>query len=320
MVFVVVAHDDLDGVGAASLLVRGLGLGLGSVRLVFCEPHRVDQCFARALRVRGVDGVGVVDLGLNGRVFRGVVEAYRRWGRGVRVYWLDHHVWENEWIGGLRDLGFEVVVDRGTCATGVVAGYFGLRDDFSVRLVRGVCSVDLWRWDDPLSPFLFRIADAWGDERGLRRLFEVFVEGVLWRDEWGRVVEEYVNRELRGYDRIHRYLRVVDVNGCRIVVAVKYWKGPPHRNFLAQYLLSRFQADVAAIPVVGRGVSLRSREVDVRRIAVKLGGGGHPRASGAPILAGIVRKLLARLYPRLILDPVVEALEKVVAEVGCVRG
>lgn len=319
VVFVVVGHGDLDGVGAAALLVRGLGLGLGGVRLVFCEPHRVDECFRSVLRSGGVVGVGVVDLGLNDSVFRGVVEGYRRWGGGVRVYWFDHHVWEDEWISGLRGLGFEVVVDRSTCATGVVAGYFGLDDDFSRRLVSSVCSVDLWRWDDPLSPFLFRLTDAWSSEEGLRRVFEAFVKGVLWRDEWSRVVSEYVDEELRGYDRIKRYLRVVDVGGCRIVVAVKYWDGPPHRNFLAQYLLSRYGADIAVIPVVGRGISLRSREVDVRRIAVRLGGGGHPRASGAPIPAGFVRRLLARIYPRLILDPVVNALEKTVSEVGCIR-
>ncbi len=319
MVFVIVAHDDLDGVGAASLLVRGLDLELGSVRLVFCEPHRVDKCFARALRIGGVVGVGVVDLGLNEGIFRSVVEAYRRWGVGVRVYWLDHHVWEKGWIEGLKGLGFEVVVDRGTCATGVVAKYFGLDDEFSRRLVSSVCSVDLWRWDDPLSPYLFRLADAWSDEKGLGRLFKAFIEGVLWREEWNNIVEEYVNRELQGYERIKRYLRVIDVGGCRIIVAVKYWNGPPHRNFLAQYLLSRFQADVTAIPVVGRGISFRSREIDVRRIAVRLGGGGHPRASGAPIPAGFIRRLLARLYPKLILDPVVEALQKAVSEVGCVR-
>ena len=320
MVFVIVAHDDLDGVGASALLVRGLGLGLSGVRLVFCKPHRVDGCFRGVLRAGGVVGVGVVDLGLSWGVLGGVVEAYRRWGGGVRVYWFDHHVWEEEWVRVLRGLGFEVVVDRGTCATGVVAEYFGLGDGFSRRLVSSVCGVDLWRWDDPLSPFLFRLADAWRDEEGLKRLFEAFVSGVLWRDEWGRVVEEYVDRELRGYDRIKRYLRVIDVGDCRIVVAVKYWDGPPHRNFLAQYLLSRYQADVVAIPVVGRGVSLRSREVDVRRIAVRLGGGGHPRASGAPIPANVFVRALARIYPGVLLGPVSKALAKTVSEVGCVRG
>ncbi len=319
MVWIIVTHDDLDGVGAAALFVRGLGLDKGSVRLVFCQPHRVDKCFGKALRIRGVEGVSVLDLGLNWRVYGGVVEVYERWGRGVRVVWLDHHVWEEEWLNGLRGLGFDVLVDRGTCATGVVAEYFSLNDDFSKRLVSAVCSVDLWRWDNPMAPFLFRLADSWSDEKGLRRLFNSFVEGVVWRDEWNSVVDRYVDEELRGYERIKKYLRIIEANGCRIIIAVKYWRGPPHRNFLAQYLMSRYNGDIAAIPVVGRGISLRSREVDVRRIAVKLGGGGHPRASGAPIPASWWRRLLARIYPGLILNSVARALRETVLEVGCIR-
>lgn len=320
IVFVIMAHDDLDGIGAAALLVRGLDLRLNDIRLIFCKPSLVDRCFARILSSGNIVGVGVVDLGLNTGTLRGVVKTYKRWGNGIQVYWFDHHVWEREWVNALRDLGFKVVVNRDKCTAGVVADYFGLKDYFSEKLVSSICSVDLWRWDDPLSPFLFRLADAWGDEKGLRKLFEDFVTGTLWRDEWNSVIEDYVNHELRGYDKIKRYLGIVEVGDCRIVVAVKYWDGPPHRNFLAQYLLSRYRADVAAIPVVGHGVSLRSQEVDVRRIAARLGGGGHPRASGAPIPANVFVKILARIYPGILLAPVSRALEKAVSEVGCFRG
>lgn len=314
---IIITHEDLDGVGSAALYIRGRGLGVRDVTIGFTKPHRLLDSLKKALK-EGPRVIAVMDLGVNKDSINGVVNLLK--DVKVEVEWYDHHVWEKEWIEELEGIGVKLFIDRSTCATGVVAKHLGLNDEFSFKLTRTICAIDLWRWDDPLAPFMYRIG-SWIDEEQelLLRLTAFFASGKLWDESFNKVVEEYVNSELRNYRKVNRVVEVLDFHGCRIVLITKYWEGPPHRSLLAQYLIARYNADIAVILRPWGGISLRSRTVDVRKIAVELGGGGHPRASGAPLPASWIRKLIARIYPKILYGPVKKKLLEAVSRVGCER-
>lgn len=312
---VIITHDDLDGVGAAALYIRARGLSIAETIIGFTKPHILVDSLRKALKEKP-SRIMIADIGLNPGLVNEVVEVLSK--SNVEVEWYDHHVWDSGWVKALTSIGVKLYIDTTTCATGVVAKYLNLDDEFSLKLVKTICAIDLWRWDYPLAPFLYRIG-MWVDEKKelLTRLTVFFASGRLWDDSFNRIVEDFVNKELRNYSRVDRIVELLELDNCRIVLAVKYWDGPPHRSLLAQYLLSRYEADIAVILRPWGGISLRSRRVDVRRIALELGGGGHPKASGAPLPASWLRRLLSRIYPKILYGPVKKKLVEAVKSVGC---
>lgn len=64
--------------------------------------------------------------------------------------------------------------------------------------------------------------------------------------------------------------------------------------------MGRYNSDIAVIIRGNGAISLRSRSVNVQRVASMLGGGGHPRASGAKINLPLWIKLVSRLYPKIV--------------------
>lgn len=312
---VVITHSDLDGIGATALYLRGKGLRPSEVLIGFSKPHQIAEKLRRALKEKP-EAVAVIDLGLNKNVVDEVVDIIG--SSNTVVEWYDHHVWDKDWLRKLESINVKLYLDTSTCATGVVAKYLGLNDEFSLKLVGVVCAVDLWRWDNPLAPFMYRIG-GWVDEKQelLLRLIAFFASGRLWDSSFNRIVEEHVNNELRNYKKVSRIVEVLDLPNCRIVLMAKSWRGPPHRSLLAQYLIARYDADIAVILRPWGGISLRSRTVDVRKIAVELGGGGHPKASGAPLPGSWIRKLIAVFYPKILYGPVKKRLLEAVGRVGC---
>lgn len=312
---VIITHDDLDGVGAAALYLRGKGLKPYEVLIGFSKPHQIVEKLKKALKEEP-EVIAVMDLGLNKDIVDEVVNIIS--SSNVVIEWFDHHVWDKNWIKKLKSVNVRLYVDNSTCATGVVAKYLGLNDEFSLKLVGVICAIDLWRWDNPLAPFMYRIG-MWVDEKqeSLLKLVAFFASGKLWDKDFDEIVEEYVNKELKNYKKIDRIVEVMDIDDCRVVLAVKYWDGPPHRSLLAQYLIARYNADVAIILRPWGGISLRSRTVDVRSIALELGGGGHPRASGAPLNASWLRKIFARIYPRILYGPVKRRVVAAIMKTGC---
>ena len=304
---VIVTHTDLDGVGAAASAMRALGR-TGEATILFAEPYNVHEVLrGEALEyVDKGDGLVVSDIGYNSGVYTELVRLVGELAsRGVKVEWYDHHVWDDAAVEGLRRAGARVVVDRSTCATGVVARYIDggssyERDEYLRELERAVCSADLWRWDHPLSPKLFRVVgERRGGEDWKRRLAVKLAEGVMWDDEMEARLEEYVNLELRGYEAVMGTVVTRIVDGVKLAVAVK-GRGPPSSSMIGSLLLSRFNADVAVIARLDGGISFRSSRVNVRDLAASLGGGGHPRASGAKVRLNPLVKLASRLHPKIL--------------------
>ena len=320
---IIITHTDLDGVGSAAAYLRIAGRSPSESTIIFAEPYEIHDVLRELVdNVERGDKVALMDLGPNRENYDQVVTYVSSIVRkDVDVEWYDHHIWDD---GGerLRAVGARMFIDRSTCATGVVVRYaskvYGVEPDkFLLELERAVCAADLWIWDHPMAPKLFRVigsdkgdqADEWR-----HKVVEKFFNSKLWDDEMEERLESYINKELKGYEKVLRTLYVRRL-GRRSVAAVVKSRGPPANSLIGALLLSRFNADVAVIVRENGAISLRSRSVDVQRIASLLGGGGHPRASGAKLRLPFWVRILYRFYPKALsryaASKVIGALKKV---------
>ena len=327
--YTVITHTDLDGIAAAAVYLRLAGAKLGIDAVVhFAEPYKLCKVLNQ-IDVSSTTRVAIMDLGPNATIFGDVVERLKELIRhGVIVEWYDHHRWYGEWVNQLKDIGVHLYIDTSTCATGVVAKYAveeldAQLDEHIKELVAATCSADLWRWDHPLSTKLYRVVDRYKGRKGdswKRKLIIGFSEGSLWWPELDEALEEYLKLEFEGFAKALRNVIVGSKAGCRFAVVLKH-PGPPAASIIGNSLIDRYNADFVVIVRRGgsKGISFRSKTVNVREIAVKLGGGGHPRAAGAPLDMPWWARLVARLYPRYKLAYTAKLIEKVLGEIGCPR-
>ncbi len=304
----IITHTDLDGVGAAAVALKLLGRDEDSSTIAFAEPYNIDSVISELEGAidRG-DLLLISDIGVNSSVFENVSRYVRELaGKGVIVEWYDHHVWAPAEIEALEKAGARVVVDRSTCATGVVAKYLlgpdALDSDKFLReLVDAVCSADLWLWRHPLSPKLFRVVgERKGGEDWKRKLAYKFSKGILWDEEMEEKLVEYIDMELAGFKRALGNTYLGESKGVKIAVVYKDWRGPPSSSMIGALAMSRFEADIAAIVRSDGGLSLRSRKYNVQVLARMLGGGGHPRAAGAKLDLPLLVRIMGIIYPRLV--------------------
>ena len=320
----IVTHTDLDGVASAAIYARLSGAPPGdAAQVVMTEPYKLHKVLHEV--PGNVTRVSIMDLGPNASTFESTLQEVKRLiERGTIVEWYDHHRWDEAWIKSLREVGAKLYIDTSTCAAGVVARYapreLGVEpDEFIKKLVSATCAADLWKWDDPLAPKLYRVIDRYRGPRGdewKRNILRRFYEGSLWWPALDEALQEYLRLEFEGFQSALRNTIVRDVNGCRVVLVLKK-PGPPNASVLGNALLYRFKGDIAVIVQRrGRGISLRSREVNVREIAFKLGGGGHPRAAGAPLQLPLFYRLVSMIYPKVRLSYAARLVEKAIRELG----
>jgi len=323
---VVITHTDLDGVAAAAIYHRIVGVVPDTEStIIMTEPYRLHRVLADIAKA-GAKRVAIMDLGPNSATIDSTVEAVGNIvGRGARLEWYDHHRWEPAWVERLDSLGAKLFIDTSICAAGVVARYASRLydvelDGFTRRLVKATCAADLWRWDDELAPRLYRVVDRYKGAKGdqwKRKLVRGFFEGSLWWPDLDDALNEYLKLEFRGFNKALRNTLVAEFAlDCRAVFVLKD-PGPPNASILGNSFIDRFGADFAVIVRKrGRGMSFRSRSVNVREIAYQLGGGGHPRAAGAPLQLPLMYRLLALLYPRARLLYARKLVEKAIGEMG----
>jgi len=321
--YAVVTHTDLDGIAAAAIYLRLAGAEPDvDAAIMFAEPYKLHRVLAD---VGDVERVAIMDLGPNTGTFDsivGTIADLRQ--RGITVEWYDHHRWRPEWVEKLSSLGAKMYIDTATCGAGVVAKYApgeldAEPDEFISRLVKATCAADLWKWDDPLAPKLYRVVDRYRGSKGdkwKRTILRGFWEGSFWWPELDEALNEYLEKEFTGFNDALRNVVIATIRDCRVVFVLKR-PGPPNASILGNSLLDRYSADIAVIiRRKGRGLSLRSRSVNVREIAARLGGGGHPRAAGAPLNMPLRYRVLAFFWPRARLYYARQLIERALEELG----
>ncbi len=121
----IITHTDLDGVSSAAIILRVLGVAPDEARILFAEPYNLHNVLKGVVDGINKDDLLVIcDLSLNKDTYESIkpmLEALTK--REALVEWYDHHVWDEEWVEGIRGAGVKLVIDRSTCAAGVVYKY-----------------------------------------------------------------------------------------------------------------------------------------------------------------------------------------------------
>lgn len=282
--YYIVTHTDIDGVGSTALYIYLQGER--PKKIYFTEPYLVNRVVKSLINVK-IDKIVFMDLGMNNRFYQQVREFLNKiTSRGIEVEWYDHHVWEKEWINGMKAIGVELYIDRTTCTTGIVARYAprkreDINQDFVNELVNGICAGDLWKFDHWRGPWYIRLVRRNEHNSWRLHVINTLSQGILWKNEFTENIVAKLDKELKAYNDVIDSFLVKEVNGLKIVYI-------PHHNlvdssFIASLALSRTNADIAVIVTRDGKLSFRSTGYNVRDIAVKLGGGGHIKASGAKI-------------------------------------
>ena len=323
----IVTHTDLDGVASAAVAVRLLGRIDGGYTVSYAEPYNLDEVLAGLEQyIEEGDLLVVSDLGPNRSSFPRAVEVIKKLaGRRVDIEWYDHHVWSDDDKKALAGAGVKLFIDTSTCAAGVVARYMpsihdARVDEYIEDLVAATCSADLWRWDHPLSPKLFRVVGRNGEgQDGKDLVLKKLISGILWDEELEERLLDYLEKELEGFNNVQRTTYIYQGHGCRVAAAYKQG-GPPANSFIGGMLLGRYSADIAVIIRPNGGISLRSRRVNVQRIASSLGGGVHPRASGAKVDIPLIYMIRSRIYPRMVSRYIARIVAREAGRLGSCTG
>jgi oligoribonuclease NrnB/cAMP/cGMP phosphodiesterase (DHH superfamily) len=313
VVVAIITHTDMDGAGAAGLYIYLSGIQ--NYKLFFTEPYLLNKTLARVLNAN-YERLVLLDIGINPSVYSEVVDYISQLRkRGVSIAWFDHHIWSEEWLRELRDLGVDIFNDKSTCATGVVAKYVEPRRNpvdsvFVSELVKGVCAGDLWRFDHWMGGYYLRLVRRIDSNTWRRNVVKTIAEGRLWSSEFDEKILTHVESELKvlscGLSTLDKY-----VNGLKIVVAEN--NEEVENSFIAAFLIGRYNADIAVLASIDGRLSFRSRSVNVREIAVRMGGGGHVYASGAKIEVPLMVRLLGRIERKTVLSYVLNRVADVVA-------
>ena len=259
-------------------------------RLHFAQPH---QLYAVLGKIPNGSEVYITDLGVNPSTLDRVIEQIRRIiNSGGKVYWFDHHVWDESWIKTVKDLGVNLFIDRSTCTAGVVAKYLNVSGEGVDVLVKATCSLDLWRFDHWLGNYLGKVVGYKGGSKWKEYIVKKLVnfKGVL-DNELLQVVEEEISKELKIMSKVLKKAHVT--RHGNLIIAYYFKSDDEHiTSYIAHLLMSRFNADIAVICRKG-SISLRSKAYNVRELAKVLGGGGHPRAAGAPLRPPLIIRILS---------------------------
>ncbi|MDT7860723.1 MAG: DHH family phosphoesterase [Saccharolobus sp.] len=316
MEYYAIVHNDFDGTASAAVYARAVGSLPKTV--FFTEPNKL-HTLLRSLELRGVYNIMIADLGINANTFNDIVKELRRLiNQGAKIEWFDHHVWKDEWKEELKKIGVNLYHDTSTCGAGVIYKYKNPNDNFSRKLASADCSVDIWLHDDPMGEKLRRIVENNKDYSWKNELIKTFFNGILWNDAFDKILEETMSKELEGYKKVMKSYRLLEINGYKVVIAVR-WKGPPDISYASQFLMTRTGASVF-VSANGKSISFRSREIDVRQFAVRLGGGGHPLAAGAQLKVPLLYKFLNKIGIKSpMLNWVTKVVQNVITDVGFIK-
>lgn len=288
----VITHTDLDGIASAVLVVKYLrSRGVGDVKTVLTQPHNLHLI----LRRLKCGEVYLCDLGINHTTYNSILSEVRRLrDEGTSIYWFDHHIWQSDWIDRLLELGVKLYVDVSTCSAGVVANALKLLDGNSLKLVSATCSNDLWIFNDYLGNFLSRYVVCRSGSKWRKHLINSLstFDGSL-SDEIVRCAEDIMDRDLRVFNSVIKKSVIFDVKGVKIALVMKEWE-ESSTSYIAHFLMSRVNADIVVVYKEG-SLSIRSNDFNVRELAVRLGGGGHSKAAGAPFKTPLLYRLLLAL-------------------------
>lgn len=313
-------HGDLDGIASAAVYLKLAREFLKDFKYTinFAEPANFHKVLRSSQSLKEECIIAIMDISLNRDTAQETLKIISEVSGRCGIEWYDHHIWPDGWKENIIKAGVRLYLDQSTCSAGVVAKYAfqGLRDEDMPFFVESVCGSDIWTWSTELSPLLYRVLsadDEWHSDTGKKILIEQFSEGRYWDDRLEEQVLNYMDKELQGYDKALNMAVLKELKGLKVVFLHKK-PGPPNSSLISSYLISKMNADIAIIYRDNGTISFRSRERDVNKLAVCMGGGGHKLASGTSIKLNIwmrvLKVLLRPAFNKLLFSSIVSSVER----------
>ena len=273
---VLVTHNDLDGVGCAVLLTRYC-YDLDHDNIYYCGYDDVNEV-VRKVAQRNID-LYITDISVSEEVADYLDKKYTN--KSIKVTLLDHH----KGAMHLNKYPWVRVVPEGECGTSLVFEYLIGIYGYSVDLcdysdfVKLVKDYDLWLHKDIRSLDLNLLLSRIGKRSFVERF--AYNPEVKWSYHEGMIIDD-AREEMR------EYIQKATERAIYVQTPVKVGV-----NFCEQYISQVGHAmlsncDIALVVNFAQGkASLRSSKYDMNEIAKALGGGGHVRAAGFEIPAGM---------------------------------
>jgi oligoribonuclease NrnB/cAMP/cGMP phosphodiesterase (DHH superfamily) len=271
-------HNDLDAAGCDAIH----RMRHGEVFTLWASVGNFPFLLSAFSDVKGGgDLLSITDLGYQAGVERWLKKAGEA---GWRIEWRDHHRWEDREAGIVRPLVDRLVLDTGTCATGIVARDLAGGDARAAEVAGVVCDYDLWRNEDPRSMVLGRVLSKPGFREHVR---DRLAEGVFTD---ARIEKEYAGLLAEMERDIGKSLRNTRILGQKYRIAFAPLYG--YTNDTAARVRESFKSEIEVIVSSNGRFSIRSVPAISHLVARKFGGGGHPHASGGTFPFTLLDKLV----------------------------
>lgn len=299
-------HSDLDGVGCATLL--GLVYGHDSKDVRYCNYKTINdevKTFLTGDKVKNYDKVFITDISINEEVAELINNEF-----STLVTLIDHHEtakWLNKYNWATIEELEPGVKNVKTCATSMVNRYLherNLYDDCDWNMIaiftESVRRFDTWDWEkmnDMQSKRLNQLLYIIGFNGFIREyIMRIKTEEKLISNFHSQILDlkdaEYdvfLKRKLKE-------LHVKNMFGYNVGIVFAETSVSELCNSIAK---ERYDLDmVISINMSTQTVSYRTNKsnVDVQKIAMMFGGGGHTSASGSQIKEGIVENLILDIF------------------------
>lgn len=303
---VVVTHGDVDGVISAALAARATG---GISRFLFSGPSSLTRTLSK-LKSEGSELI-ILDIGLNKSKLAEVEALLMRLSQGGwRITWYDHHRWDDYSLARISKL-VNLIVKPSTSNARLVFESLG-GGDFERELVEIADDADTGSYSTELA----RLYNAISMDRKMReKLLSLLLSGSLMSEEL-RSFGEMKLREIESQvsEGLRRAKVRVTKSGRRFCVIDLRKRGPG--SLIARRATSELGVDFS-LAFSCKRFSLYaglSRDLDLRSLCERFGGGGHPYACGGRVrlspLKRLACKLLWRFYTPHEIKEIIRAVEE----------
>lgn len=106
---VIIAHNDLDGIAAASVIYRVLKLRGAKIKLLYSQPHSIEKILLMASKPKLPSKIYIVDIAFNESAKQKLLNSLEELTKHcVKIVWIDHHPSTIRFAHELKESGVEV--------------------------------------------------------------------------------------------------------------------------------------------------------------------------------------------------------------------
>jgi len=293
----IVCHNDLDGLASGLGLASYLGEQHKEAEVSFVSYQELEECLKKRLSERSSEEVYLADLSLGQG--HPVFELIRGSLQRTAFFWFDHHGSSDKTQISL----FRVakVANGERCAWDLVREFTGPQSPLIEYIGRLAHNRDFWVTSDKEA---FWVNDL-VEEMGAEALFKKLIRGDQGHAGWIKTDPILRMAHARAQERKQKSMHLAETTLTKIdngwVWGVVFCRG--YASDVAHEMMERHQLDAVALVDLTKfnnplAISFRTRhpEIDVSKVAERLGGGGHRMAAGATVeLKEINRMLLEHL-------------------------